>query len=184
MKKLKLCKKCGLEKDLVEFHNQTEKSDGKQSNCRECRNKLKRIYDILHKKENHIYYLKNIKRHKKLAKKYRKEHIKEMKKYKINMILKNPLYYRNSQLKSLFGITIEQYQKLRKKQNDVCAICGKKETVFDKRINQVRSLSVDHCHKTGKVRGLLCQNCNTAIGRWKDDIKIMKKAIKYLEKKR
>lgn len=43
-----------------------------------------------------------------------------------------------------------------------------------------KKLSVDHCHKTGKVRGLLCSNCNTAIGLLKEDINVLKNAINYL----
>jgi hypothetical protein len=57
-----------------------------------------------------------------------------------------------------------------------CSICGVKEEDNGKR------LAVDHCHKTGKVRGLLCDNHNHGIGKFNDDVRLMKKAIKYLEK--
>lgn len=62
-----------------------------------------------------------------------------------------------------------------KKQNNVCAICFKSElTVRNK------NLAVDHCHKTGIIRGLLCSNCNRAIGLLKDNVVIIKSALKYL----
>lgn len=67
-----------------------------------------------------------------------------------------------------------------RKQHNKCAICGNKET--KKLHGKVVSLAVDHCHKTGKVRGLLCQNCNHGIGMLKDDPKLLKNAIIYLSK--
>lgn len=71
------------------------------------------------------------------------------------------------------GLTVEQVEKLRKEQNNKCAICGQQPSK--------KRLSVDHNHKTGEVRGLLCNNCNAGIGHFKDDPKLLKKAIKYLE---
>ena len=61
------------------------------------------------------------------------------------------------------------------KQNNKCAICKKDRNIFKKR------LCVDHCHSTGKIRGLLCTNCNQGIGHLKDDLNIIKSAIRYLE---
>ena len=52
------------------------------------------------------------------------------------------------------------------------------------RLGRIKSLSVDHCHTTGKVRGLLCQSCNTGIGLLKEDTKLFMAAIEYLEKSR
>lgn len=81
---------------------------------------------------------------------------------------------RRNQLKRNYGITIEDYNELTLKQGGVCALCGKEETIG-------RRLAVDHCHKTGKVRGLLCQACNTGIGKLGDSIELLQKAIKYLQ---
>lgn len=74
-----------------------------------------------------------------------------------------------------YGITYTEYQLLLERQNFVCAICEKGET-SSSRIN----LSIDHCHDTGIVRGLLCTSCNTGLGRFKDDINLLKKAVEYL----
>lgn len=79
----------------------------------------------------------------------------------------------NNVLRRNFGITIEEYNALLEKQNGVCAICQSK--------HKTMRLSVDHCHKTGKVRGLLCGRCNTGIGMLLDSPELVTAAKKYLE---
>lgn len=75
-------------------------------------------------------------------------------------------------------ITSEEYEEWYKKQNYRCAICSS----FGCNRRTARKLCVDHCHKTGRVRGLLCHRCNTAIGLLDDSIDKLLKAIKYLHK--
>lgn len=74
-----------------------------------------------------------------------------------------------------FGITMEQYRAMSEAQKDVCAICGKPN-------HSGWMLAVDHDHKTGKVRGLLCSNCNRGIGLFKDSSAFLRKAMNYLER--
>lgn len=67
-------------------------------------------------------------------------------------------------------------------QNGVCKICGKPETALKKSsYTQPKALAVDHDAVTGKVRGLLCQRCNTGIGNFHHDTDMLRLAIKYLE---
>lgn len=80
---------------------------------------------------------------------------------------------RRYQLKQ-YGITENDYQKMLAEQKGVCKICGVEETV---------NLSVDHCHTTGTVRGLLCKKCNVGIGYFKDNPDTLAKAIEYLQGK-
>jgi hypothetical protein len=80
-------------------------------------------------------------------------------------------------LKSRFGISLERYAEILKNQGGVCKICEYAPSATCK------MLAVDHCHKTGSIRGLLCTYCNTALGLFKDDIKLLKIAIKYLKSK-
>jgi len=77
------------------------------------------------------------------------------------------------ELKSLYGITVEQYEAMLELQNGVCAICGGINT-------RKLKLAVDHDHDTGKVRGLLCDRCNRGIGLLRDSNNITN-ALKYLE---
>lgn len=74
-----------------------------------------------------------------------------------------------------YGINADQYDAMLKEQNNVCAICNKEEMCD-------RILAVDHCHKSKKVRGLLCTNCNMALGKFQDNIDYLKKAIEYMER--
>ena len=76
-----------------------------------------------------------------------------------------------------YGITYEDYTGLQTKQDHKCAICGSPEA-GNSRTNG--KLFVDHCHTSGKVRGLLCSKCNHAIGLLNDDTDLLRKSIKYL----
>jgi hypothetical protein len=91
---------------------------------------------------------------------------------------KNAKLIRASQLRRLYGITVEDYQRLFAKQKGCCAICGSKEP----RRTGRKHLCVDHCHETGKVRGLLCDPCNNGFGRFGDDPQLLKRAVAYLER--
>jgi len=77
-------------------------------------------------------------------------------------------------LKRRYGMTVEEYIEVNNEQMSACKICRK----------NFPRLHVDHDHETGKVRGLLCQNCNTALGKFKDDPQLLLNAINYLESSR
>lgn len=87
---------------------------------------------------------------------------------------------RENYLKRTHGITTEQYEHMLMLQNNGCAICGKEEDTFLPRYNRHKMLAVDHDHKTGRIRGLLCENCNRALGLFKDDEDLLLEAINYL----
>ncbi|HDU5574535.1 TPA: endonuclease VII domain-containing protein [Klebsiella aerogenes] len=87
---------------------------------------------------------------------------------------------REASLKHNYGISIEHYEFLLSEQNNSCAICGEKETI--KFRGKLKNLCVDHCHSSGKIRGLLCSSCNRGIGLLKDDPNLLRKAINYLER--
>ena len=80
---------------------------------------------------------------------------------------------RNCNLKNNYGITLEDYDRMFAEQGGVCKVCG--------RSNGSMRLCVDHDHETGKVRSLLCSQCNIALGMVKDDTERLMKLVKYLE---
>ena len=102
---------------------------------------------------------------------------KQKKKRKLN---KNNIQQRDKEfgysIKYKYGISLDDYNKKLISQNYKCAICGREQKNKTKRI-----LKIDHNHKTGKIRGLLCFYCNIAVGHFEDNIVSLKKAIKYLK---
>lgn len=91
---------------------------------------------------------------------------------------KRPYNYeddKNRKLLKEYGISYAEYLTMLEAQNGGCAICGTTST------GNRKAFHVDHCHITGKVRGLLCGNCNSGIGNLRDDIGLLKRAIEYLE---
>lgn len=80
-------------------------------------------------------------------------------------------------LKHRYNLTYEDYVKMYEDQNKTCPICEKKFELGGR-----KGLYVDHCHTTNNVRGLLCTNCNSGIGKLGEDIRIFENAIKYLNR--
>lgn len=131
-------------------------------------------------------YNKNYKKHnqdsiKEYNQKYRENNIESEKERSKKYHQTNPEVKRKSIRKSRYLISNEEYELLLKNQNYVCAICKEPESVKQKTTGLVKSLAVDHCHISGKVRGLLCFRCNATLGKIKEDKKLLKMMIKYLE---
>lgn len=82
-------------------------------------------------------------------------------------------------LKRKYGISTEQWLQMFENQNHLCAICNEEGFKLDP--NSKNLLVVDHCHTSGKVRGLLCHNCNRALGLFKDKISVVESAVQYLK---
>jgi hypothetical protein len=94
----------------------------------------------------------------------------------------NPDFHSNESLKKNYGVTLAWYEQRLAEQGNACAVCKKDASQNTVRQGKVLRLSVDHCHETGKIRGLLCNNCNRAIGLLGDCGDTLKSAIAYLEK--
>lgn len=82
-------------------------------------------------------------------------------------------------LKRKYKITLEEWYEMFERQNSLCAICKQEGFKLDPASKNL--LVVDHCHVTGKVRGLLCHNCNRALGLLKDNPENLKRALNYLK---
>jgi nitrate/TMAO reductase-like tetraheme cytochrome c subunit len=89
--------------------------------------------------------------------------------------LNTPKNRKREKLKLRYGLSYEQWEKIREEENFSCMICGISEEGTGKH------LSVDHCHNSGKVRGVLCNSCNTMLGHAQDNIKILESAVNYLQ---
>ena len=93
----------------------------------------------------------------------------------------NPERAKHHNLKRFYGITLDQYNEMGERQGWRCAICGGWETTKD-RDGGPRKMPVDHDHNTGKVRDLLCTQCNRGLGLFKENIENLESAITYLKK--
>ena len=103
-------------------------------------------------------------------------------KYIQRMREENPEKFRNYQFKNKYGMTLDDYNEMLVVQNGLCAICRQKEIAVNRQTQEPRNLAVDHCHESKEVRGLLCSNCNTGLGSFKDSKDMLLKAIAYLDK--
>ena len=112
-----------------------------------------------------------------------KKDIKHNKHYRFNSpckicanVNRDVNYHKAYQKKRNYNLTTEEYDIKLIEQNYSCAICNIHRDDYSK------DFAVDHCHETGKVRALLCNNCNVGLGFFKDSSSIIKKAIAYLDK--
>lgn len=87
------------------------------------------------------------------------------------------LTVRNATLRKKYGIVVADYDRMLAAQGGVCKICLTSEWVE----TTGRAFHVDHCHQTGRIRGLLCQACNTSLGKFKDSPALLRAAAAYLE---
>ena len=87
-------------------------------------------------------------------------------------------YGRKSALLARYGLSMAQYESILAVQSGCCAICLKSVDVIN---GKARHFSVDHNHTTGKVRGILCNNCNLGIGALGDRLELLQRAVVYLE---
>lgn len=166
---LKTCRLCTVQHPLEMFFRDRTKPDGRRPRCKPC--------DALQ------------------AKRYREENVEKVRASIANWAKRNPHVARETTARyraknrtvgrkthlSRYGITIEEYERLAELQDNLCAICGCPETRKNPHTGQARHLSVDHDHKTGKVRALLCSPCNSALGHLRDDADRALAALIYLE---
>ena len=156
---------------LTGFHKWAVNKDGHKNKCKECAIKAVAEYTKKHPGQKKASARKYRETHKDNAyaaqKEWHKKHPEKKPEYAMNG------YKRHLRVK--FGITIQDYDDMYIEQGGRCAICGVHQSETQKR------LCVDHDHESGNVRGLLCDRCNTSIGKFNDDINLLHNAIKYLE---
>ena len=89
-------------------------------------------------------------------------------------------YAYNLRLKREYGLSLDDYNEMLEAQNGVCLICDQPETMKKWWGDEAPRLHVDHDHFTGKIRGLLCSNCNTGLGKFRDSPRLLRRAEDYL----
>ncbi len=191
----KVCKTCHEPKPLMAFGKQKAMKDGLRPQCKECRNAEGRKYY----RENKEYRLaqsaewqrnnpdkravinkrcreKNLEKHKARGKRYLEENREKV-------LARRKKYYQKNRTKLLeeekqrrfssYGITQGDYDDLMAKQEGLCPIC-------ERSLFEGTQINIDHCHSTGKVRGLLHNKCNMLLGLAGDDLNLFYNAIRYL----
>ena len=93
----------------------------------------------------------------------------------------NPMGWREPWLRRTYNIGQADYDQMLVEQKYCCAICGTSDPKNGRSRSKAKYFDIDHDHKTGKVRGLLCKSCNTAIGQMQESPAILRKAIAYLD---
>ncbi len=153
----RVCTKCNLEKNYTDFYLRyrplTDTTD-LGAHCRQCT-----VAKIKSTPKKIISEEERIKKNKVLRSWYETTKTSN----RIKALLR------------LYGINLKEYNLLIEKYNNSCGICGIHQSELEK------SLCVDHCHKTGKIRGLLCNCCNMVLGKFEDDLQMFQKAIDYLK---
>ena len=113
------------------------------------------------------------------------ENREKLKQQKRDWYHQNKERAREQQLKSYrqrtYGVSHDEYMEMLEEQDYVCAICNKPEELLNPS-GETRPLCIDHCHDTGKVRGLLCNRCNILLSRAQDSVEILANAINYLRR--
>jgi hypothetical protein len=164
----KVCTKCGHEKAVDQFHIDRAQPDGRKYACRLCTNKVKARWRGRNRQRVLVQKKASYDRHRERYIAY----------YASDRRKKNWFAWK---LMRNFGITVDQFADLLEAQAGRCAICGRLPEEANGHKHKHR-LHVDHDHKTGKVRGLLCNLCNVGLGSFKDDVDLMLDAVSYLER--
>lgn len=102
--------------------------------------------------------------------------------YMRNWTRERPAQRKALYLKRHYGMTVDQYDAMYEAQGGVCAICGGPERAIDPRTGEPFLLAVDHDHRTGAIRGLLCLGHNRGLGLFDDDPDLLRAAIAYLDR--
>lgn len=166
---MKSCSRCRTLRPATSFYNDVSKSDGKTSRCKACLDEQTRERQqtpegrVTHSQAQQRYYAKLSTEQR--ARSNRAKTTEGRKRSRDYMFLWN--------LRNRYGMTKDEYDDLLAVQANKCAIC---DSPFTKRPH------IDHDHKTGEVRGLLCGDCNRGLGSFHDDRALLKKARAYLRR--
>ena len=161
MANLKVCTKCKSEQQVDKFHKHPRGKYGVRSVCKSCTQNHSKILRERYKKEDSEVYKTILINARKKAKKRR---------------LLKPDYQKSYILQKKYDLSLDAFNLMRQEQDYKCKICLKHE-----KEERDGTLRVDHCHKTGVIRGLLCDRCNRGLGYFMEDTTILQQALSYVE---
>ncbi len=166
----KLCCKCKNTKLFSDFSRNARTKDGYKYACKACVSADYFANQDKEKDKRKEHYRKNVQQYVNRSYEWRKENFP-----------KRQLEQKKRQLLQKYNLTFEQYTGMFEQQDGKCKICGLFLSLLPS--TEIPSACVDHCHSTGKVRGLLCYSCNLMLGHARDDTHILQKAMDYLNAK-
>lgn len=169
----KVCRGCSVEKPADEFPTLKTSTDGLRGKCKLCWNTQKskwRRCDSSRLAKQQKYYAQNADRICVAANE------RQSKQYASSPEFRNKIRERN--LRRTYGLSIAAYDSMLESQGFACSVCKSTNSGCPRKLN----FSVDHCHQTGKTRGLLCHKCNVGLGAFRDNTGHLFEAIKYLVK--
>ncbi len=149
----RVCKRCGTEHSIVDYHVVSGCKGGRRPVCRYCIRK--------HQTEN---YANDRERRQRKQREWNAA---------------NPRAVRECNLRKKYGMGVKEYEIMFGMQGGRCLVCGEPETVCDGR-GKLKRLAVDHNHDTGEIRGLLCQKCNQALGLLGENPVIIRNLANYI----
>lgn len=158
---LKFCPRCSQTKPLSEFHKSTQGPDARLTGSKGGKGHNPALAQSSYCKPCHLDYSREY---------HKRPGVQEQR-----------AKWRLRRNMAKYGITPETYEEMLLAQGRKCAICGTDEPGGQENAQGIARFAVDHCHSTGKVRGLLCTRCNTGIGMFNEDISAMAAAIAYIE---
>lgn len=190
----KTCSCCGMTKLLADFYFWKGRPVARCKSCTREKSKKYREHNQEHiAEQKKASSVRNKDKIAKYQKAWRLANVEKLRKWNREYHQRNPpkkrtpeqnrryyrAYHRNVYLQKKFGITESDYEVMVATQGGKCAICGTTEP----RGNGHKKFHVDHCHRTGLVRGLLCSRCNLGLGAFLDDVSVLQRAIEYLSTK-
>lgn len=163
----KSCCRCGVTKPLTDFSKNKRTPDGHKYQCKTCISSDYFANQDAEKEKRKQHYAKNKKNFLDRSYDWRKQNP-----------LKRQFSEKKRALKKKYNLSWDDYVNMFEQHDGKCAICGVLLAMYAH--ENAPSACVDHCHKTGKIRGLLCYSCNLLLGHARDDVSLLDAAKEYL----
>ncbi len=173
----KVCSECGEKKPVSEFTKNRHTGTGPsvyKTQCKMCKRLLRDRVGESERAADYNALTADKRRERKRIYLSNPVNLEKSRAYAREYAKKNP-HRQRMRILAQYGLNEEGYDALLQNQNGCCAICGTQKN--GKKMNFI----IDHDHKTGKVRSLLCTQCNAGLGNFRDDFVLLRKAVTYLE---